>query len=190
MGAIASAVVAAYALVFLSHQESIAQQQVKATYLANLYTKQVESIAALQAAFNEFDHTAYSVKAMAAVLDPVSDVPAFQSELKALQGAPFTKLNEVNIKRNSVTLITPKSFSAAVLDLDITYSGYEATIVTFLQGPSTEQASKQFSEQLRKIVDDIERKSNFVWGCASKILATGRPIDESTMSECAGGGSI
>jgi hypothetical protein len=49
VGAIASAFVAVYALSLAQHQEDIARDQLQATYLSNLYSKQVDSLAALQA---------------------------------------------------------------------------------------------------------------------------------------------
>lgn len=54
IGAIASAIAATYALVFLSHQEEIARTQLQATYLSNLFDKQVDSLASLQATTAEF----------------------------------------------------------------------------------------------------------------------------------------
>ena len=47
IGAIASAVIAVYALVVLVRQEDIAKNQVRATFLSNLYTKQAEGFTAL-----------------------------------------------------------------------------------------------------------------------------------------------
>jgi len=55
IAAIASAFVAAYALIFLSHQEDIAKQQVRATYESNLYSKQVDGFAALMTILNDLD---------------------------------------------------------------------------------------------------------------------------------------
>ncbi len=56
VGTIASALLAAYGVTFLSHQEDIAKQQLQATYLSTLYSKQVDSFATFAAALSDFDH--------------------------------------------------------------------------------------------------------------------------------------
>jgi hypothetical protein len=86
LAAVASAIVAAYALVFLSHQEDIAKQQLQATYLSNLYTKQVDGIAALQNATQEFETSDFYQKVAAAVFGDIPDLPKYQNDIKNMAG--------------------------------------------------------------------------------------------------------
>src|SRR5260370_12143223 len=62
IGAIASAGIAAYALQFISRQEEIARNQVQATYLSNLYARQVDNFAALETALKEFYDETYILR--------------------------------------------------------------------------------------------------------------------------------
>jgi hypothetical protein len=54
IGALASATVAIPALLLAKHQEDIAKDQVRATYLSNLYSKQVDAVASLENSISTF----------------------------------------------------------------------------------------------------------------------------------------
>src|SRR5258708_1365434 len=58
IAAIASAFAAIVALLYLAHQEDTAKEQLRATYLSNLYNKQVDSFGALQLAIRDFEDAA------------------------------------------------------------------------------------------------------------------------------------
>jgi hypothetical protein len=105
IGAIASAGIAAYALKFISRQEEIAQNQVQATYLSNLYARQVDNFAALETALKEF----YDETDILRVSSTSIDIVKYQGDVIKNMAALDRAKSKLIVRWHAMNLVGPPS---------------------------------------------------------------------------------
>jgi hypothetical protein len=181
IGALASAFIAAYALLFLSHQEDIAQKQLQATYLSNLFAKQVDAVAAVQTELSEF----YEKTAILRRQPAAQDLTKFQTEVTANLDAINHAHNNLVRALNVLSLISPDSLSQLSDEISsVTYKTLRQA-GEFAQGDPTPERFAAFSHQMADAFGRINGWYLKSHKCFKSILAQGKTIANEEIQSCA-----
>ena len=190
IGAIASAIAATYALVFLSHQEEIARTQLQATYLSNLFDKQVDSLASLQATTAEFSELVNHDQlvgiqnidydhARAGVIN------TYYKTLKDQYSKYDNMIYTMDAKTEAVFLVVPESLLRIVQIPLNTSSKIASAVKEFTKGEPTKETFNAFAADVSKNLDALAQWQDLYLNCFRDILAGGKPMTANNVA-CAG----
>jgi hypothetical protein len=184
IGAVASAVAAIVALVFLQHQEEIARTQLQATYLSNLFSKQVDSLGSLMATISEFtalvDHDKlYHMIASAEFKD--SDIDTYYNRVKEQYSRYDNMSSTIFAKTEALYILVPKSLKQVIGTAFDASRDITSNMKNFIEKKPTKETYFKFSEEMQGPVDQLDR---FDVECLRKILASGQPITDYNVTSC------
>jgi hypothetical protein len=180
IGAVASAVAAIYALVFLYHQEEIARTQLQATYLSNLFSKQVDRLASLQATVSEFSEMIFHDQ----ILEMIDDnntvneaaVNDFYNRLKERYPTYDNMTYTIAARAAALYLVVPKSLGS-VVEIPLAASKkITSTMKDFIKEKPTTETFKRFAKNMEKKLDPLGQWLDLYVDCLRNILADGQPI--------------
>ena len=185
IAAIASAVAAIVALIYLAHQEDTAKEQLRATYLSNLYTKQVDSFGALELAIRDFedvadrlhfDHGSGNVH--------MDNLDQYHSNVVKEFETYRKSARAVWDKVETLLLVTPKSFEQI-----ISAPGHNTNVISVAAYHFTLQPPTQ--ETLNSLVKDasvsyklLNQWKQSIPNCVQAIFVQGSPIKENDAKTC------
>src|SRR5258708_1308557 len=183
IAAIASAFAAIVALLYLAHQEDTAKEQLRATYLSNLYNKQVDSFGALQLAIRDFEDAADRLHFDNPSMH-MSNLDQYHSDVVKEFDTYRKSARVVWDKIETLLLVTPKSFEQI-----ISAPGYNTTFISNASYHFTLQSPTQ--ETLNSLVNDTSKAYKFLnqWKhsvpkCIQAIFIQGSPIKENDAKTC------
>jgi hypothetical protein len=187
IAAVASAIVAAYALVFLSHQEEIAKKQVRATYLTNLYNKQVDSFAALETALSKVEASSAGLHIRRLYLRKQLD-DSFQNLYKEALSAGYEQFNSdldvLAAKTDELSLVTPETFTQIAQQPIKRYLAIRDEVSGFLLASQSLDAFHALQASIEIHQANLALWKKYVIPCARRILAKGNPIISQELDHC------
>jgi hypothetical protein len=184
VAAVASAVVAGYAIVLALHQEDIARNQLKASYLSNLYGRQIDTISALDASVGDVIGKGAAGGGVFCTgnEDParlVAQAAGVNKEMATLTTAAFQRWD---LLRYSV----PGEFGEyAHRVLDTVQDLYhEVARFSSIPAPSAADLATYCSntETIRK---RYYHERTALFGCVRPIFTEGSPITQERLKDCA-----
>lgn len=196
VAAVASAIAAIVTLVYLARQEAVLKQQVNATYLANLYTEQIHSIAAMEAALREVSRSSYIEYLQEEIFGltkqdlSVDELSSYQADLKK-RYLPWSmdKLigsSQLIDKAQEVKLLTPALFGKAVdTKIQALHLMNINTLIVLSDEPLTTEGFTKFVTAERGLFVKFTHGLGKLVSCTHKILASGVPLTEdSQFNQC------
>jgi hypothetical protein len=190
IGAVASAVAAIYALLFLSHQEEIARTQLRATYLSNLFSKQVDGLASLQGTLSEFVERVAHDQIFDATEhdagDDISDadIEKYYNRIKERYFRYDNVIYTIAAKTEAVYLVMPKSFAGVVERPKTASRNLTSSMKEFIEKKPTRAAFFTFAKDMRENVEQLDEWINTNVDCLRNILAGGQPITDGNVTPC------
>jgi hypothetical protein len=188
IGAVASAVAAIYALVFLYHQEEIARTQLQATYLSNLFTKQVDSLASLQATLSEFFEMLFHDQMLDMIDNETThnadDITKYYNHLKERYPTYDKMIYTISAKTAAVYLVVPKSLGKVVEIPLAAFKKITKTMREFIEGEPTKETFDRFGKDMREKLDTLGQWLDIYVDCLRNILAGGQPITVGNVTPC------
>jgi hypothetical protein len=188
IGAIASAAVAIYALRYASNQEEIARKQLQATYTSNLYSRQIDNLAALDAELVKFVDGQYKTKEL-------MERPTVTSQLTSdiLRGVlerakSYDKEEYVSLFQRStaLSLVMPGGDIKNAIFLPTLAVLTEVNVITTILESETLEPEKmlELASTMRSTSAKIYDWRAHVLGCLSSPLSNGIPVPRDQISKC------
>jgi hypothetical protein len=177
IGALASAVIAAITLSFLSSQE-------KATYLSNLYNKQVDTLAGVETAAFEFMNLVYADHLIRPTRAEIGDLAEFQKKLIARNGEYQKADYKITTARLSLALVAPKALDQAIGLPETTASNIIEAIREFEKASPTEETLNHLLQKVRESEAIVNDWDETVLACLEEYLPEGMPLDNGRIDKC------
>jgi hypothetical protein len=199
LAAIASAIAAgfsAYAAIhtfgYLERQENILRQekdvltqQLEATYLSNLYNKQVESIATLESAIFTFAKLTFADHLIPADQLKTNDIAAFEKTISGRHAEYLKAGLVINNAVNAVDLVAPSELTEQAISVSIVYyTGIVAAIQDFKESAPNQDSWKVFVQKLSYANSVVDMWDDVVLPCMARWLGKGKPITTERVEEC------
>jgi hypothetical protein len=152
IGAVASAVIAAVTLSFLSSQE-------KATYLSNLYNKQVDTLANLEVAYFEYANLLFDDHLVLPTRQEIGDIAAFQQHLIARESDYRRADYKITNARLAAAVVAPQKLQELIGLPEGAAAHFFEAIKEFERQKPTEENLETFL----RIIDDINQTEVEDW---------------------------
>jgi hypothetical protein len=179
VGAVASAIVAIYALSYLAPQEEIARGQLRATYLSILYNKQVDGFAALEVSVLNFLVKAQKLRAPSvAVANNISRLSSnewAQLIKEALSGRDEFA-TDVKLKTTSVALVFPDALRDAITVPSRAVNEIMWEADTFSRSAGTDQDFSRYASSTDTNFSELDQWIKKMPDCVQSIFGRGAPI--------------
>jgi hypothetical protein len=185
IAAIASAVVAIVALIYLARQEGVAKEQLRATYLSNLYTKQVDSFGALELAIRDFEDVADRLHFDYGSSDVHMDnLDQYHSKVVKEFEIYRKSARTVWDKVETLLLVTPKSFEQIISAPGRNTNVISVAAYNFTLQPPTQEALNSLVKDASVSYELLNQWKQSVPKCIQAIFIQGSPIKESDAKTC------
>jgi hypothetical protein len=190
IGAVASAAIAAYALLFFVHQEDIARNQLEATYQSNVYSKQVDSLAALQVALNNFQNSpliddlsiGQTMLYSATLNDDMID--KYQTSVIKDRDLLIETIPKISVAAEELALISPDPIRNTLGELFRLLYEIRATMFRYAIVKMHKDDVQNFSTDTRKLVDEVSSLQQDLERCFGDSLPHGYPLTEDRVKDC------
>jgi hypothetical protein len=186
IAAVASAIAAVVALIYLAHQENTAREQLRATYLSSLYTKQVDSFAALELSIRDFEDVADRLHFDDAGSGNVhlSDLNQYHSdvvkEFDAYRKSARTVWDRVEVLR----LVTPKSLEQIISAPGIYINSISVKAYDFTVQAPTQNTFDSLMKDTSVAYKLLNQWKQSVPKCIQTIFIQGTPITADDAKTC------
>ena len=190
VGAIASAFLAAYALTYVSHQEQIARDQLQATYLANLYSKQIENFAGLQSKLDKLWLLSIRDQLLAPHINTAAEAENYRSTL-GKNAFEYKEMHyQIITSVAALKLLTPRNFHSSLQIAQETAATIYSEIESFLTLPYKEDSLKKFVDSIDPNLQLLLEWNEVVSECVQVPLSQGITITEERVKACGIGSQI
>jgi hypothetical protein len=186
ISAIVSAGIAAYALSFLSRQEEIARNQLQATYLSNLYARQVDNFAALETALSEF----YEQTGVLRISSAPKEIAKYQGDVTSNMDA-FHRARSNLIRRwHAMNLTAPRSFNRVADEVSIVTNEILERASEFVQAEATQERFNAFNEEMKEGFRRLDAWYTQAPECVRNIFIKGYTITDEGLADCKFSGEL
>jgi hypothetical protein len=170
------------ALIISLHQEAISRDQLRATYLSNLYTKQVEAISALEKGFPLFSRFSQEHGGLYCNADTADlFLRKYASNSKA-----YTKLfADISDLTDALTYVVPDQLANFVNYPRTTIALTLSNAARFVGTKSTNVDDyRQFCGENDAHRTELHRKRTELFWCVQPVFQQGKPISKDALADC------
>jgi hypothetical protein len=185
VAAIASACAAIYALTVASSQVRVAKEQIDATYLSNLYTKQIDGIGSFETAIDKFtlflDRDALIDISIVPTLDLATQI---QSVMISHRNEYLDVYIQVTDDGNVLKLILPKLLHKHLDYGPKTIRDFLLTVTEFEKTKVSNASVKSFSEGASRFRASSLKWHDQFFKCMHDMLDGGKPVTQDLAKKC------
>ena len=186
IAAVASGGAAIVALIYSNQATKIAENQLQATYLSNLYNKQVDGITALSSATNQVTSSDYFLYTQTIRIYPerISNIKDLQTGVKK-SGADFNQrqLSSYFSAAHAVGLVSPLPLAMymrfPITKLEDAMKAFNEYIVSL---PTLDNL-QHFSSLSNTAFDAFLESNQNIERCGQAVLPKGTPITEERLAQ-------
>jgi hypothetical protein len=185
VAAVASACAAIYALTVASSQVQVAKEQIGATYLSNLYTKQIDGIGSFETAIDKFTlFLERDALIDSPIVLPLDLARKIQSVMKSHQKEYLDIYTQVTYESNVLKLTMPMLLHKQ-LDYGVKTIGDFLFSITEFEGNEVSDTSvKSFSEGASRFLTSSHTWHDQFFKCMHDILQGGNPVTAAAAKAC------
>jgi hypothetical protein len=185
VAAVASACAAIYALNVASSQVQVAKNQIEATYLSNLYTKQIDGIRSFETAVDNFIMSLKKDSLFdGAILVSADAMNEIQSVMKSHRQQYFDEYTQITNFSNVLKLVLPISLHK---HLDYGRDASRTFLFRAIQFASTKASDaslKILYDEANRIDASTRKWHDQFFLCMHDVLQGGNAVTEATTKAC------